>query len=203
MGRVLAALKESGQQDNTIVVLFSDHGFHCGEKGLSGKHTLWEESTRVPLIFAGPSIPGNTRCSEAVELLDLYPTLSDLCRLPSPKNVEGLSLMPQFRNPETKRIRPAICTSSPGSHSVRDEQWRLIHYADGSRELYDCLTDPDEFENVVTQKANAEVISRLARWLPKDTAPPVPGSLSKMVSQRADGWYYENTKIEPATSKPN
>lgn len=196
IGRVLHALEDSGQADNTIVVVFSDHGFHCGEKGVSGKHTLWSESTRVPLIFAGPGVGSSQHCGEAVELLDLYPTLCQLCGLPVPDPLEGLSIVSQLRNPAAKRKRPAICTNSPGSHSVVDERWRFIQYADGSQELYDRQADPGEHSNLIGAGDYTHVVKELARWIPQNEAEPVPGSLKKMVSRRNGRWYYEDFLIE-------
>lgn len=196
VARVLTALEDSGHVDDTIIVLFSDHGFHCGEKGVSGKHTLWEESTRVPLIVAGPDVPKGQRCAEAVELLDIYPTLTDLTGLPTPDEVEGLSLGAQLDDASTPRERPAICTNSPNSHSVRDERWRFIQYADGSRELYDCVADPNEHTNLIDEPGHESVIESIAQWLPELNVDPVPGSRSKMVSNRDGRWYYEDTLIQ-------
>lgn len=196
IGRVIQTLEESDQADNTVVVGFSDHGFHCGEKGLSGKHTLWSESTLVPLVFAGPRVGVGQRCHEAVELLDLYPTLSELCDLGFPVDLEGLSIVPQLKDATAVRLRPAICNSSPGSHCVVDEHWRLIRYADGSQELYDRSVDPGEHRNLIGTDDYSEVIASLAKWIPRNEAAPVPGSLKKMVRRREGRWFYENTLIE-------
>ena len=89
LGRVLAALEEGGHADDTLVVLWSDHGFHLGEKLVTGKNTLWEPSTRVPLVFAGPGVAEGARCDSPVELLDLYPTLVELCGLPGATRARG------------------------------------------------------------------------------------------------------------------
>ena len=203
VARVLGALRESGHADDTIVLLFSDHGFHCGEKGVSGKHSLWEESTRVPLIISGPGIRGDQRCDEPVELLDVYPTLSELAGLETPDFVEGLSLMPQIVDPTTPRTRPAICTNSPHNHSVRDRRWRYIRYADGSEELYDCVADPGEHDNLIRmldrRNELRDIVDRLRSWLPDTNAQPVAGSVSKMVTRRDGRWYYEDTLIEPSS----
>ena len=133
VARVLNALSETKHADNTIVVLWSDHGWHLGEKFLTGKNTLWEPSTRVPLIFAGPGIaPG--RCDQPAELLDIYPTLVDLAGLPAPSRsadlpVEGISLRPQLQDPSSTRDRPAITDHNPGNQGIRDNRYRLIRYA--------------------------------------------------------------------------
>ncbi|HMY73507.1 MAG TPA: sulfatase, partial [Blastocatellia bacterium] len=110
VGRLLDALEKSGRQDNTIVVFWSDHGWHLGEKGISGKNTLWERSTRVPLIFAGPGVTANGRSHRPVELLDLYPTLLELSGLPARPELEGHSLAPLLKNANAKRAWPAITT---------------------------------------------------------------------------------------------
>lgn len=201
VGRVLDALEQSPHAENTIVVLWSDHGYHLGEKAISGKNSLWARSTHVPLVFAGGDIPDGVRCDQPVELLDLYPTLAELAGLPAPGGVEGISLSPQLKNPETVRQRPAICTHNAGNHSVCDQRWRYIRYADGSEELYDREADPNEVTNLLAagrdrSKVQA-VVDRLAGWLPTDDAPPAPGSAHRVLEQRADGFYWEGERIEP------
>src|SRR5690606_35171499 len=143
VGRVLDALEKSGHADNTIVVLWSDHGWHLGEKAISGKNTLWDRSTRVPLIFAGPGVAQGARCNQPVELLDIYPTLAAMtgCK-DTPADLEGHSLMTQLRDASSKREWPAITSHNQGNHGIRTERWRYIRYADGSEELYDMQADP-------------------------------------------------------------
>ncbi len=143
--RVLIALENSDAADNTIIVVWSDHGFHLGEKEMTSKNTLWERSTRVPLFIAAPGIQPS-RCSQPVELLDIYPTLTDLAGIATPTTVEGISLVPQLQDPNASH-RPAITDHNQGNSAVRDARYRLIHYADGSEELYDLQDDPNEFEN--------------------------------------------------------
>ena len=182
VGRVLQALKDSGQEKNTIIVLWSDHGWHLGEKGITGKNTLWEPSTRVPLIFAGPGVTANAKCNRPAELLDLYPTLLDLCGLPENKSVEGVSLVPQLKDPKAPRERPAITTHNAGNHGVRTEKWRYIVYADGSEELYDLEADPREWKNLAGITDYAKVKKELAKWAPAKSAPPVPGSAHRILT---------------------
>jgi arylsulfatase A-like enzyme len=182
VGRVLDALKESGQEKNTIVVLWSDHGWHLGEKGITGKNTLWERSTRVPLIFAGPNIAAHAKCGRPAELLDLYPTLLDLCGLPANKANEGITLVPQLKDMKAMRERPAITTHNPGNHAVRTERWRYIVYADGSEELYDHDPDPHEWTNLARDGKLAAVKKELAKWLPAKSEKPLPGSAGRLLT---------------------
>lgn len=182
VGRVLDALKASDLEKNTIVVLWGDHGWHLGEKGITGKNTLWERSTRVPLIFAGPDIAANARCARPAELLDVYPTLLDLCGLPANKLTEGISLGPQLRDARAPRERPAITTHNAGNHGVRTEKWRYIVYADGSEELYDEVNDPNEWKNLANNPDFADVKKQLAKWAPAKSAPPVPGSQHRLLT---------------------
>jgi len=170
VGIVLEALKSSPHAENTLIVLWSDHGFHLGEKQHWAKRTLWEESTRVPLLFAGPAIKPGKTCPEPASLLDIYPTLVELCKLPANPHLEGLSLVPQLSKPTTPRDRPAITSSYFGNHSIRSRDWRLISYHDGARELYDHRTDPDEFHNLADDPAHQAICDQLSRWLPKKAA---------------------------------
>jgi choline-sulfatase len=182
IGRILGSLKESGLEKNTIVVLWSDHGWHLGEKGITGKNTLWERSTRVPLIFAGPGVSAGAKCGQPVELLDLYPTLSELCSLPANKLNEGLSLVPQLKDAKAPRERPAVTTHNPGNHAVRTEKWRYIRYADGSEELYDEEKDPNEWTNIAPDPKYIDIKKQLAKWLPATSAPPLPGSAGRLLT---------------------
>lgn len=171
VGIVLDALKSSRHADNTLIVLWSDHGFHLGEKQHWAKRTLWEESTGVPLLIAGPGIKPGMSCPEPASLLDIYPTLIELCRLPANRHLEGVSLVPQLNDPMTHRERPAITSSYFGNHSIRSRDWRLIVYEDGAEELYDHRKDPDEFHNLAGDPTYKVIRNQLARWLPKKAAP--------------------------------
>ena len=187
VGRVLDALEASGKADNTIVVLWSDHGFHLGEKLITGKNTLWDRSTRVPLIFAGPGIEQGEVCGEPAELLDMYPSLLELCGLPANNSLEGHSLVPQLQDPSTSRTWPAITSHGPGNHGIRTVDWRYIRYADGSEELYDMKNDPHEFTNLALDPAYAERKGELAQWLPPSDALPAPGSKARLIERKPDG----------------
>ncbi len=201
VGRVLDALEKSPYADNTIVVLWSDHGFHLGEKAISGKNSLWSRSTRVPLIFAGPGIEGGLVCDQPAELLDIYPTLCELAGLPPSSGLEGLSLRRQITSPTTVRDRPAVCTHNAGNHAVCDQRWRYIVYADGSEELYDCANDFDEIHNLLAKEnpspEDRQTADRLSTWLPRDERPLAAGSEQRTLEQREDGFYWEDSLIDP------
>jgi len=196
VGRLLAGLETSGQHTNTIVVFWSDNGWHLGEKDITGKNSLWERSTRVPLIFAGPGVARGAVCHQPVELLDLYPTLAALAGLPPPAPVEGRSLVPQLRRASARRAAPAITTHNPNNHAVRSAHWRYIRYADGSAELYDHRTDPHEWTNRVHEPRLARVVREHARWLPTNNVPPVPGSKGRVLSKTNGVWYWEGRRVQ-------
>lgn len=181
VGRVLDALDATGRAGETIVVLWSDHGWHLGEKLVTGKNTLWERSTRVPLIFAGPGIAA-AQCGEPVELLDIFPTLLELCAFPARADLEGHSLVPQLRDAHAARSWPAITTHNQGNHAIRTGDFRYIRYADGSEELYDLRHDPNEWTNRAADSKLAEPKQALARWLPTTNHAPVPGSAMRVLT---------------------
>jgi arylsulfatase A-like enzyme len=185
VGVVLDALDSSPHADNTLIVLWSDHGFHLGEKQHWAKRTLWEESTRVPLLFAGPGIKPGTACPEPASLIDIYPTLVELCRLPAHRHLEGLSLVPQLNDPATRRDRPAITSSYFGNHAIRSRYWRLIVYSDGAEELYDHRIDPDEFRNLANDPTHKAIRDQLARWLPREAAPEFKANSERSRARRA------------------
>ena len=148
LGRVLDALETGGHADNTLVVLWSDHGWHLGEKMITGKNTLWDRSARVPLIFAGPEIGEGAVSGRPAELLDIYPTLVEAAGLPAKDGLDGHSLVPQLKDANAPREWPAITTQNHDNHGIRSERWRFIQYADGSEELYDMKADPNEWKNL-------------------------------------------------------
>lgn len=200
VGRLLEAIQRNGLSENTVIVLWSDHGYHLGEKLITGKNTLWERSTRVPLIFAGPGVGRAAVCNQPVELLDVFPTLIELCELPSVNGLEGHSLVPQLKNSKARREWPAITTHNQGNHAVRTGRWRYIRYADGSEELYDLLEDPQEWRNLAGDPAHETTIAEHRRWLPKVDRPPAPGSQHRIltydpVTKEA---LWEGKLIEPA-----
>ncbi|PHS13205.1 MAG: choline-sulfatase [Blastopirellula sp.] len=203
VGRVLDALERNNLADNTIVVLWSDHGYHLGEKQITGKNTLWDRSARVPLIFAGPGVKSGQNSPRAVELLDMYPTLSELCGLEIPEHLEGLSLIPQLKDANASRTRPAITTDNHDNHGVRTEKWRYIQYADGSEELYDMINDPNEFTNLAADTRYAKEKLALRKQLPKINKKPVPGSAKRILIYENGVANWEGEDIDPNEAIPD
>src|SRR5690606_17759983 len=121
-------------------------------------------------------------CNEPVELLDLFPTLNELCGLPPVDGLEGHSLVPQLKNSKAKREWPAITSHNQGNHAVRSERWRYIRYADGSEEFYDMQNDPQEWHNLAGDPAHAAPIAEHRHWLPKIDQPPAPGSQHRILT---------------------
>lgn len=203
VGRVLDALQATGRQEQTIVVFWSDHGWHLGEKGITGKNSLWERSTRVPLIFAGPGIVADGRCRRPVELLDIFPTLLELTQMPKRPDLEGHSLVPLLIDPQADRNFPAITTHNRHNHSVRTETERYIQYADGSEEYYELQTDPHEWTNLAGQTQHAARIAALRQYLPQINAPPVPGSASRLLTYEQGIPVWEGQPIERGAPLPD
>lgn len=181
IGRVLDALDRLGLRQNTVVVFWSDHGYHLGEHGLWFKQSCFEESARVPLIIAAPSQKsGGKACSRTVELLDLYPTLADLAGLTPPKRLEGASLRPLLDDPAAPWARPAFTQVQrdgfPG-HSVRTERWRYTEWDFGNKgaELYDHHTDPQELHNLAADPRHAASVAELKALLKTVHPAPVQG----------------------------
>ncbi|MCY4601094.1 MAG: sulfatase-like hydrolase/transferase [Acidobacteria bacterium] len=178
LGLVLDALDESGRADNTIVVLWGDHGWHLGEKERWRKSTLWDEATRVPLIiYAPPGTPGlrsGTRggsvSPRTVNLLDVYPTLLELAGLAPTEGLDGRSVVPLLENPQ-RAWQPTVTTHGRNNHAVRSENFRYIRYADGSEELYDHRVDPNEWTNQASNPDYRQDKKRLARYFPSTNAP--------------------------------
>ncbi len=171
IGEVLDALEASPYNTNTIVILWSDHGYHMGEKNTFQKHTLWDRSGVAPLIIKAPGMTTNTECSSVVSLLDLYPTLVDLCGLPPNDKTRGQSLKPLLENPALSWDDPAF-TYKHGIEAVQYGDLRYIEYEDGSQELYDHTNDPEEWTNLVGNVNYAETIIALQNMAPWPEEPP-------------------------------
>ncbi len=174
LGKVLDALEKSEYRDNTIVVLWSDHGYHLGEKSHWRKSTLWEEGTRSVLMVKAPGVTkARSQIDWPVSLIDLYPSLVDLCQLPKNKDLEGRSLLPILKEPTLVWDYPVISTFRYKNQSIRSKRYRYIRYADGTEELYDHKVDSLEWNNLANFKEYDAIKVKLAEWLPKENIPPI------------------------------
>ncbi|MEZ5275182.1 MAG: sulfatase [Opitutaceae bacterium] len=171
VGRVIEAINRSPHADNTIVIVFSDNGYHCGEKMRWEKATLWELSDYVPLLVRAPGV-APAISERTVGLVDLYPTLRELCRLgPVDHALDGRSFAPLLNEPGAEWDRPSLSIYGKGNASIRDEHYRYIRYLDGTEELYDRLADPHELTNLIGRPGMDAVVERLSRHLPESWAP--------------------------------
>ncbi len=174
LGHLLDALDKSLYAENTIIVLWSDHGMHIGEKEHWEKFTLWEESTRIPLMFI---VPGMTQpqsiCQQPVSLLDVYPTLVELTGNRPASTLEGKSLVPLLRNPYLETEKPIVSTWGYNNHAIRSKHWRYIRYHDGTEELYDHRKDPNEFTNLASKPEYRAIMKKLATWIPEVNCSPL------------------------------
>ncbi len=174
MGRLLDALEESPYADNTTVVFWSDHGYHHGEKKDWGKHTLWERTSNVPFIWAGPGIAKGAQSDVTVSLIDIYPTLVELCGLPRPRqSLEGQSLAATLAAPAAAKDRNVFLPHMhPGEYAVINRDWRYIRYGEDGEELYDLKEDPNEWTNLASGETYADVKAALRKSVPTHFAAP-------------------------------
>ena len=178
VGKLLDTLEASPYRDNTIVILWSDHGWQLGEKEHWRKFALWENVAQSLLMFKVPEgMPGlpdgssvGDRCNRIVSLVDIFPTLLELCGLPSKKDLDGHSLVPLLSDPEAEWSYPAITTYDVSEFSIRTENWRYIRYIDDSEELYDHRNDPEEWTNLANDPEYATVKEDMARHIPSNPA---------------------------------
>lgn len=172
LGRLLDALDKSAYRESTIVVFWSDHGWHLGEKNHWRKFALWEEATRTPLIWFAPNVTqSGDRCDQPVDLMSVFPTLAGLCGVPLPRHVEGVDIRPLLTNPKTAWTTPAITTYRFQNHAARSAQWRYIRYENGDEELYNENDDPNEWVNLADRPELAAVKTELASFFPRTNAP--------------------------------
>lgn len=177
IGKVLDALESLELAENTLVVLWGDHGYHLGDLGIWTKHTNYEQANRIPLIFAGPGVPGNQVTNQPAESVDIYPTLVELAKLPKPTGpqpIDGVSLVEVLKHPE-KRVRDHAFHAYPKrrmGRAIRTERYRLVEWKrpaaavdTAEYELYDYVEDPLETRNLVSEKP--EVATRLKNILAK------------------------------------
>ncbi|MFK7790487.1 MAG: sulfatase [Phycisphaeraceae bacterium] len=175
VGQVLDALDKSDHADNTIVVFWSDHGYHMGEKKRYRKFSLWDDATHVPVIIRlPPSLKmkwaAGEPCHEAVSLQDLYPTLMELADLQPPHKLDGQSLVPLLIDPSEARDEPAITVNDWNTaYAIRTEQWTYIQREDGE-ELYDRVADPHQWHNLASDPQHRVMMDVLAKHIPTEQA---------------------------------
>ena len=172
VGDLVKALETLKLNKNTWIVLWSDHGWHLGEKSHWGKSTGWYRSTRVPFLIIPPA--GSTDYNKAIEiknmvnLLDLAPTLADIAGIPKKTSWEGRSLMPLLREEASDWEEVSLTTFSIGSHTISTPDWQLISYFDGSFELYDLVNDPNQFKNIADLPESKIVVEQLKKHIPEE-----------------------------------
>jgi arylsulfatase A-like enzyme len=174
IGRVLDALEESPYADNTIIVLWSDHGYGQGEKRHFRKFALWEETTRVPFIIwdrREKKTPEGRIVKDGVSLINIYKTLAEMTGLDAPAYLDGYSLVPYLKDTSLPLPTPSICSWGRGNYALRDADYRYIRYFDGSEELYSHEKDPDEWTNLADNPEYAAVKDRMAKYFPANEAP--------------------------------
>ena len=195
LGRLLDALEQGAHQQNTIVVFWSDHGWHLGEKNHWHKSTLWEEATRIPLLIAAPGVTkSGTTCTRSVDTLSIYPTLLELCGLKPAVDLDGTSIVPLLKNQAAPWTIPAITEFQRGQCAVRSERYRYIRYSDGTEELYDHANDPNEWTNLACDARHRPVIEQLAPWIPKQFAPNAPSKSAYRFDHKTYTWTPKNSK---------
>jgi arylsulfatase A-like enzyme len=178
IGVLFDALERSKYADNTIVMIWGDHGWYLSEKMQYGKTWLWEEAARVPFIVRVPGVtPPNFKCEGVVNLIDMYPTLLELCGLPPNKENDGRSFVPLLKNPSMDWNYPTLTTYQRMNHSITDGRYRYTWYggkADGAEELYDHSVDPLEHTNLASNPEYKAIIARLKKYLPTHHEPDSP-----------------------------
>jgi len=188
LGKLLDALENSRYADNTVVIIWSDHGWQLGEKEHWRKFALWENVLRSVLMIkvprGAPGLPMGTkkglRCDRIVSLQDIYPTLNELCGFPPRDDIDGRSLVPLLKDPAVAWNHPAVSTYDYGEFSIRSERWRYTVYIDGSEELYDHSKDSEEWTNLAEDPQYEKIKRELRQSIPKNPAPLVKTSLKLM-----------------------
>lgn len=186
VGVIYDALMKSAHAENTIVVFWSDHGYHMGSKGLMHKFTLWEEATRIPFVVKVPGItkPGS-RIDRPVDMVSVFPTLAALANVPAKPGLDGRDMTELLVDPNADWRFPAITEYFRGQVAIRSQNWRYIRYQDNTEELYDRNNDPKEWTNLASDPQYEGVIKEHRKWIPTSFAKPIP---------RKDAYFFDPYK---------
>ncbi|MFT7633307.1 MAG: arylsulfatase A-like enzyme [Mariniblastus sp.] len=198
VGKVLDALAASPYADNTVVIFCSDHGYHLGEKNRFAKQALWDQATKMPMII---SLPGSKRDSgkksaAAVGLIDLYPTIAQICGLPANQLNDGRSLVPLLSDANHAWPHSTITSYGRNNIAIQLDHLRFYQYEDDSMELYDHHADPNEWKNLANDPTHADTIKRMKQQIPKKLAPA-----SKRITYPTNLYFIEKSKLEKNSVK--
>lgn len=195
VGAVLEVLERSRHADNTIVVLWSDHGWHLGSKDHWHKQTLWEECTRIPFIMDVPDLRrGGSKCNKPIDMVNVFPTLVSLCGLPALDGLDGHDMTSLLRDPGGDWPWPAMSEIKTGHMAVRSQNWRYIRYRDGSEELYESSIDPYEWDNLANEPEYGEILEEHRKWVPPVFAQSVLGKEAYFFDPYAYTWINKEDK---------
>ena len=206
IGRVLKGLENSEYADNTIVIIWSDHGFHLGEKKTFKKFTLWEEATKVPFIMLDTrksDQPKGRTYDEPVSTLNIYKTIAAYANIDVPAYVDGENMIPVMENQSVKLNNPVLTSWGRGNYAVRSKDFRYIRYFDGGEELYDHRVDPNEWNNLANDAASQSVKNELKAFLPQKEAPMVSDFVNDWSVEGADKADYRGPNAKKAAEKKN
>lgn len=174
IGRILDALADSGYEENTIVVFWSDNGYHLGEKQLWAKHTMYHQTSNIPMIWAGPGIVQGKTHKNVVSLLDIFPTLIEMCGLPEPEDhMDGQSISGVLKGKSSGKGRTAVMANKTEGYSVISDRWHYNYYGkSGKEELFDAVNDPEELHNLSENASFDKILKKMRKFIPEAPAPP-------------------------------
>jgi len=199
LGRLLKAIESGPNAGNTIVVLWSDQGYHHGEKMDWGKHTLWERTSNVPFMWAGPGIFKGADVNATVSLMDMFPTLTELCGVADDQQRDGTSLVPTLKDPSSAKDRDVLLPGmKPEEYAIINDQWRYIRYADGTEELYNVQQDPNEWDNLAANPEVEDIKEKLRASAPTQFADPGPASNELKLEIKGETYKWKSRRRAPA-----
>lgn len=202
LGRVLDALEQGPNAHDTVVVFLSDNGYHLGEKDKWAKHSLWQRTTNVPFIIAGPGVPSGKTTSTVASTLDIFPTLTRMAGVQSPANLDGTDLASILRHPERSSGRKILISGNEGEYAVVTDKWRYIRYGFGGEELYKTRSDRNEWHNLISTRKGRRVADKLAAAVPLHPAKSGKDSQQGEIRLVIDGQDYHWAELVPGEPIP-